>query len=498
MHSQRINEALTNTWIKTTDDGEVDCTHCDCMAGLDEVCLHVGAILFYVEAVRRNKSCTDVPCSWSMPSSVDKIPYARIADIDFMAPKSIILQMKRGAHLNNDCHMLSKADAMEIERPCSSKDSDNTTVPSTFNINKIPSTEDQKALFFKEIASHKPCCLFLLPPYSDSYVPNAEGISSSVPPLTTLYTPQNEELTYTELLHLCENYEFDLSQDQLCDIAKATVGQHECDEWFAQRAGRITASKMKAAYHTDPAFPSISLIKQICYPHWFRFSSEATKWGCDHESIAIGLYAEDMVKQHSGFRSGLCIHKEYQFLAATPDGITQCDCCGNGVVEVKCPYCKKDSNPDTADCLVNGSLKKDHQYYYQIQLQMSVCNVEHVDFVICTFPNDVPVITIERISPDADFLEKSIVEAGHFYTVAILPELFAKWYTRSIVNPATAVVDHPSTYNYCYCKRELGGEMVCCDNDECPDGQWFHLSCLKLKKAPRVKKWYCPHCRRTQ
>ena len=70
--------------------------------GLMKVCSHVGAILPYVEAVRRNKSCTYVPCSWSMPSSVDKIPYARIADIDFTAPQSIILQTKRGAHLNND------------------------------------------------------------------------------------------------------------------------------------------------------------------------------------------------------------------------------------------------------------------------------------------------------------------------------------------------------------------------------------------------------------
>ena len=32
--------------------------------------------------------------------------------------------------------------------------------------------------------------------------------------------------------------------------------------------------------------------------------------------------------------------------------------------------------------------------------------------------------------------------------------------------------------------------MICCDNAECLEGQWFHLSCLKLKKAPRVRKWY--------
>ena len=390
---------------------------------LDEVCSHVGAILVYVESARRNKSCTDEPCMWSIPSSVDKIPYVRIADIDFTAPKSTISQTKRGVHINNNCHMISDADAIEIEHPCSSHD---TAVTPSFNVNKIPPTEDQKTSFFKKIVSHKPCCLSLLPSYSDLYVPNAEGISSSVPPLTTLYAPQNEELTYMELLHLCEDFEFDLSNDQIGAIAKATVDQYECDEWFAQRAGRITASKMKAACHTDPAFPSISLIKQICYPHWYRFSSEAVKWGCDHESIALELYAEEAGKQHASFNffhSGLCIHEEYQFLAATPDGITLCDCCDYGIVEVKCPYCKKDSNPD---CLENGSLKKSHQYYYQVQLQMFVCDVGHVDFVVCTFPNDEPVIAVERIYPDVDFLETSIVQAGHFYTVAILPELLAK------------------------------------------------------------------------
>ena len=39
-----------------------------------------------------------------------------------------------------------------------------------------------------------------------------------------------------------------------------------------------------------------------------------------------------------------------------------------------------------------------------------------------------------------------------------------------------------------------GGEMVCCDVENCPLGKWFHLSCLRLRKAPRTKKWYCPDC----
>ena len=35
-------------WICVKGDGEILYGHCSCMAGLGEVCSHVGAIMFYV------------------------------------------------------------------------------------------------------------------------------------------------------------------------------------------------------------------------------------------------------------------------------------------------------------------------------------------------------------------------------------------------------------------------------------------------------------------
>lgn len=94
-----------------------------------------------------------------------------------------------------------------------------------------------------------------------------------------------------------------------------------------------------------------------------------------------------------------------------------------------------------------------------------------------------------------DFLIEAIVAAGDFFSVAILPELLGRWYTRKAVMPEAAIDDSgSSSYIYCYCKEEKEGEMVCCDSENCPFGKWFHLSCLHLKKAPRSKKWYCPDC----
>ena len=52
-------------------------------------------------------------------------------------------------------------------------------------------------------------------------------------------------------------------------------------------------------------------------------------------------YTKIMKSEHVGFRfleCGFHIHAEYPHIRAMPNGIIQCDCCGMGVVEVKCLY----------------------------------------------------------------------------------------------------------------------------------------------------------------
>ena len=48
------------------------------------------------------------------------------------------------------------------------------------------------------------------------------------------------------------------------------------------------------------------------------------------------------------------IHEGYQFLAATPDSIIECECFGQGLLEIKCPYCIRDGEPDVANSLNDG------------------------------------------------------------------------------------------------------------------------------------------------
>ena len=85
-----------------------------------------------------------------------------------------------------------------------------------------------------------------------------------------------------------------------------------------------------------------------------------------------------MLSVHRNFRlslSGLHINPAYPHLGASPDGIVSCDCCGEGVVEIKCPYnereCSLQNGVENVDFLEQSAdglhLKETHVYYYQVQ-----------------------------------------------------------------------------------------------------------------------------------
>ncbi|KAG5684521.1 hypothetical protein PVAND_013750 [Polypedilum vanderplanki] len=50
----------------------------------------------------------------------------------------------------------------------------------------------------------------------------------------------------------------------------------------------------------------------------------------------------------------------------------------------------------------------------------------------------------------------------------------------------------PNEPRYCICNQVSYGEMVACDNAECPL-EWFHYPCVGITTTPKGK-WYCPMC----
>lgn len=55
--------------------------------------------------------------------------------------------------------------------------------------------------------------------------------------------------------------------------------------------------------------------------------------------------------------------------------------------------------------------------------------------------------------------------------------------------------DDPNEPKYCYCNRGSYGDMIACDNDQCPR-EWFHFGCTGLREPPdEIEKWYCDECK---
>ncbi len=99
--------------------------------------------------------------------------------------------------------------------------------------------------------------------------------------------------------------------------------------------------------------------------------------------------------------AGLFLDLNYPFIGASPDAVISCSECGDGVLEVKCPYCFKDGIPEEESksfCMEKTDkqqwiLKREHPYYYQVQTQLKVCGRKYCDFVVWTKQS----LALERI-----------------------------------------------------------------------------------------------------
>ena len=66
---QNVYDPPHKLWICISKtDTKINSTHCNCMAGMSQICNHFAALLFRVKAALRlgltNSSCTTKPCEW--------------------------------------------------------------------------------------------------------------------------------------------------------------------------------------------------------------------------------------------------------------------------------------------------------------------------------------------------------------------------------------------------------------------------------------------------
>ncbi|CAC5403234.1 unnamed protein product [Mytilus coruscus] len=514
-HSQRMSDPSLRPWLIVEQDGSVTSAHCTCMAGIGEVCSHVGALLFAIEAavkIRNSQTVTETKAYWMLPSAVNKVEYKSVQDIDFTSAKT----KKR---------KLDQAIAEDSPVTSGPKQRKLPTV-------KEPSTQDLNN-FFSSLSrtGTRPVILSLVPQFAHMYRPKV--LDRKYPTvLSELYTENCGSLQSNELLKQCEEvfHTIKVTEEEAKNCELATRDQAKAKQWFNFRIGRITASRVKRVCRTALDKPSKSLIKDICYPISKTFTSKATTWGCDHEKDAKVDYINTMSKNHINFQwhdSGLLINPKYPFMGASPDGRVSCDCCGDILVEIKCPYCQRTAEiSDEVDCLkiTDGSLHLDkgHAYFYQIQCQLMVAEVQSCDFVVWTEAD----FYKERITIDNIFCIDMVERSSLFFKKAILPELIGKLYSRPLQEATPLTTGTPNqqrsplqeattlttgTSNQqslssttsddgliiCTCQTPYNEEVddvIGCDNENCPF-VWFHFKCAKIKRIPKGK-WFCKECRK--
>ena len=154
-------------------------------------------------------------------------------------------------------------------------------------------------------------------------------------------------------------------------------------------------------------------------------------WGIEKEPVAKAAYLSYMTRcRHYGFeckQSGFYINPIWPHLGATPDGLISCSCCGDGLLEIKCPEKYKHVDPRTVQhktfCLQPGRygmhLSKCHDIYYQIQGQLAICERQYCDFVCWTEGG----MYVERIDYDEEFFEKMRPGLDRFFVEVMLPRI---------------------------------------------------------------------------
>jgi len=181
-------------------------------------------------------------------------------------------------------------------------------------------------------------------------------------------------------------------------------------DWFAQRAGKVTASriadvvaKTKSGWSASRDNYAAQLIaERLTGVVADTFTNAAMQWGTETEPQAKAAYTlfTGRVIQDVGFVP----HPSIPMSGASPDGLVE----DNGLVEIKCP-----NTATHLETLLGSAI--DGKYIKQMQWQMACTNKAWCDFV--SFDPRLPVnmqCKIIRVDRDAELIALLEKEVGEF------------------------------------------------------------------------------------
>lgn len=225
-----------------------------------------------------------------------------------------------------------------------------------------------------------------------------------------------------------------LTTVQIREIEQNTRGQASNPLWKTARQGRITASNfykiytrvetLKSQPHTDMS----SLVNSILNPPELGFLPQIIQ-GKKLESKAVEAAISKLKKSHKNVTvqtCGLFIHREKHYLGSSPDGIINCSCHGQSLLEVKCPTKDISELPYLS---VDRHLLPKTGYYGQVQGQMLVTNIPQAFFFVYSH-TDVSTSVMEFITFDKTFGSALLTNLELFYLQHIVPKLLLEPLTK--------------------------------------------------------------------
>lgn len=232
-----------------------------------------------------------------------------------------------------------------------------------------------------------------------------------------------------------------LNEEQRKILERETVDQSLSNKWIERRRKMLTASNFGKIIKMRQTTGCQNFVKN----HLFGgVTTAAMEYGKSNEETAINEFKKILNVDIK--KCGIFVDKEYPYLGATPDGIINSD----GIVEVKCPASAENLTPDEGILQKKitfwtlkksgeiGDINKKHNWYFQVQGQLNVCQKKYCQFGVWT-PKGVK---IERIERD-EILWKDVMvdKLKFFYLNCILPELVDSRFLRSmpIRNPQKSI-----------------------------------------------------------
>lgn len=212
-----------------------------------------------------------------------------------------------------------------------------------------------------------------------------------------------------------------ISPSRAINIELNTREQSSTNLWFEVRRSRITASKIKSILTAVKSSKAKNIPCNTAPSRFNFYKKDLSKvpqiaWGQSRENVAFEEFVV-MYKGEKTFRkSGIHIDTTRNYLAASPDGVC---CCGEEILEIKCPYSIRFTEPTRANCLdKEGFLLKSHEYYYQIQFQLHVVRAKICHFIVYTLKG----IHCQVIEYDKQFIEALLPELHDFYMFVFCKE----------------------------------------------------------------------------